>query len=393
MAPIVTAATTGSILKKSVAEDDFGSQQRRHVQQPEMCVDYLSYQFDEMDLAASWRVMTKQKKQVVDGIRLENASWRTWAKQRNNLKTISPQTLNWLKDSDVTWLYGPLHRVIGDEDPYLKPKKPTTADTLGLMLPIQTKQNQPPKLKSALKKLTQVDLLRRSATELSLYNTQRHSRTSSLSQVNQKLKAVSPAILATHRQPKLRFNTQVEQCIAVTVEEPIHAYYYEEEDMYTSSSDLETDEVISHIDHLPPQYTSSTIKKIAPARLKRSHSDQDTDDISSISSTSSSVQITQSSPMYQYSNDSETEKPVAQLCRSSSTGSIVAYKEKSEVAQPALVKTHQTATDIHKTSTIHNSGILNHIANWASSYIWPGQKKAQLPATLERSISSSISHS
>ncbi len=35
---------------------------------------------------------------------------RTWAKSRNNLKTISPETLNWLKDCDVTWLYGPLHR-------------------------------------------------------------------------------------------------------------------------------------------------------------------------------------------------------------------------------------------------------------------------------------------
>ncbi|KAI8378134.1 hypothetical protein EDC96DRAFT_435395 [Choanephora cucurbitarum] len=324
-----------------------------------MCVDYLSYKFDEMDLAASWRVMTKQKKQVVDGIRLENASWRTWAKQRNNLKTISPQTLNWLKDSDVTWLYGPLHRVIqnGDEDPYLKPKKSTTADTLGLMLPIQTKQNQPPKLKSALKKkMTQVDLLRRSATELSLYShtkTQLHHRTSSLSEVNQKLKAVSPAILATHRQPKLRFNTQVEQCIAVTVEEP------------------------TRDDHIPRQQTSSTIKKIAPARLKRSHSDQDADDISSVSSnsTSSSRVITQSSPICHYSSDSDTEE------------------EKSDVAQPALVKTHHTATDINKTTTMHQTGIFNHIATWASSYLWPGQKKAQLPTTLERSISSSIHHS
>lgn len=60
-----------------------------------MCVDYLSYRFDEMDLAASWRVMTKQKKQVVNGIRLENASWRTWAKHKYNLKTVSPETLNW----------------------------------------------------------------------------------------------------------------------------------------------------------------------------------------------------------------------------------------------------------------------------------------------------------
>lgn len=90
----VTAAQAGTTMKKQI-EDDFGSQQKRNVRQPEVCVDYLSYKFDEMDLAASWRVMTKQKKDVVDGIRLENASWRTWAKQRNNLKTISPQTLNW----------------------------------------------------------------------------------------------------------------------------------------------------------------------------------------------------------------------------------------------------------------------------------------------------------
>lgn len=39
---------------------------------------------------------------------LENASWRTWMKAKNNLKTISPEELNWLKDCDVSWLYGPL---------------------------------------------------------------------------------------------------------------------------------------------------------------------------------------------------------------------------------------------------------------------------------------------
>jgi hypothetical protein len=26
---------------------------------------------------------------------LENASWRTWMKAKNNLKTISPESLNW----------------------------------------------------------------------------------------------------------------------------------------------------------------------------------------------------------------------------------------------------------------------------------------------------------
>jgi hypothetical protein len=81
--------------KKHTADDDSESQKRTDVQSPEVCVDYLSYTFDEMDLAASWRMMTKQKKDIVNGIRLENASWRTWAKQRNHLKTISPETLNW----------------------------------------------------------------------------------------------------------------------------------------------------------------------------------------------------------------------------------------------------------------------------------------------------------
>ncbi|KAL6925917.1 hypothetical protein ACO0SA_000526 [Hanseniaspora valbyensis] len=45
---------------------------------------------------------------VVNAARLENASWRTWAKARNNLKTVSPEIVNWSKESDVTWLYGPI---------------------------------------------------------------------------------------------------------------------------------------------------------------------------------------------------------------------------------------------------------------------------------------------
>ncbi|KAF7798740.1 hypothetical protein EIP86_009965 [Pleurotus ostreatoroseus] len=122
--------------------------------QPEGQVDYLSHNWREEDVWRSWRSMTRQKNAIVNGMRLENASWRTWWKQRNKLKTISPETLNWcvsmpihrtfnfprgvaelrnyvklqlprnapgpmastlwhhwrlLKDSDVTWLYGPLH--------------------------------------------------------------------------------------------------------------------------------------------------------------------------------------------------------------------------------------------------------------------------------------------
>jgi hypothetical protein len=67
--------------------------------------------------------------ELPNSIRLENAVWRTWARAKNNLKTISPDMLNWfvfleftcylieiltsprLKDYDITWLYGPLHSV------------------------------------------------------------------------------------------------------------------------------------------------------------------------------------------------------------------------------------------------------------------------------------------
>lgn len=58
-------------------------------------VDYLSHEWREEDVWRSWRNMTRQKNEIANGARLENASWRTWWKQRNKLKTISPETLNW----------------------------------------------------------------------------------------------------------------------------------------------------------------------------------------------------------------------------------------------------------------------------------------------------------
>ncbi|KZP19381.1 hypothetical protein FIBSPDRAFT_689902, partial [Athelia psychrophila] len=91
-------------------------------------VDYLSHDWTEEDVWRSWRNMTRQKNEITNGMRLENASWRTWWKQRNNLKTVMPETLNWLKDSDVTWLYGPLHTAV-EWTPPPKPKPdPTSVD-------------------------------------------------------------------------------------------------------------------------------------------------------------------------------------------------------------------------------------------------------------------------
>ncbi|KAK3701332.1 protein phosphatase regulator [Vermiconidia calcicola] len=77
-------------------------------QEPSRHVDYLSHNWREEDIWASWRHIVSQRKVYGQKSRLENASWRTWAKSKYRLDTVSPERLNWMKESDVTWLYGPL---------------------------------------------------------------------------------------------------------------------------------------------------------------------------------------------------------------------------------------------------------------------------------------------
>lgn len=78
------------------------------VHEPTRHVDYLAHEWKEEDIWSSWRYIVARRKVINNSVRLENAAWRTWAKAKDNLKTISPESLNWLKDCDVTWLYGPL---------------------------------------------------------------------------------------------------------------------------------------------------------------------------------------------------------------------------------------------------------------------------------------------
>ncbi|KAI1385105.1 uncharacterized protein F4822DRAFT_433634 [Hypoxylon trugodes] len=81
---------------------------------PTQHVDYLSHDWREEDIWSSWRYIVSKKSEYSNGPRLENASWRTWMKAKYKLKTVTPETLNWLKDCDVTWLYGPLQTRHGE---------------------------------------------------------------------------------------------------------------------------------------------------------------------------------------------------------------------------------------------------------------------------------------
>lgn len=76
--------------------------------QPSRHVDYLSHNWREEDVWSSWRHIVGKRHTLENWERLENAAWRTWQKSRNNLPVVPPEKLNWMKEHDVTWLYGPL---------------------------------------------------------------------------------------------------------------------------------------------------------------------------------------------------------------------------------------------------------------------------------------------
>lgn len=100
-----TASTSANGKSRShKAQDD------HHIEhEPTRHVDYLSHDWEQHeDIWSSWKWITNRRGKVTNWERLENASWRTWTKTKYNLKTISPESLNWMKDCDVTWLYGPL---------------------------------------------------------------------------------------------------------------------------------------------------------------------------------------------------------------------------------------------------------------------------------------------
>jgi hypothetical protein len=101
------------------AEDDTAATTR-----PTRQVDYLSHDWREEDIWSSWKYIVSRRGEYANSERLENASWRTWMKAKNDLKTISPESLNWLKDCDVTWLYGPLQPGCSLTTPPSKPESP-----------------------------------------------------------------------------------------------------------------------------------------------------------------------------------------------------------------------------------------------------------------------------
>lgn len=63
--------------------------------EPREHVDYLSHDWTEDDLSASWRSIVTKQAIHSNNRRLENASWRAWMKAKYGLKTLAPEILDW----------------------------------------------------------------------------------------------------------------------------------------------------------------------------------------------------------------------------------------------------------------------------------------------------------
>jgi len=240
---------------------------------PKICVDYLSHEWtQEDDIWTSWKVMSKQKKELSNGVRLENASWRTWAKQKYNLKTVNPQKLNWLKDSDVTWLYGPLHTSNIETSPKLQ----NTEDKLNLLSATTS-------TKSCLKKKSISEILRpkvrygpllSSNSDSQLYKKEEEKDRENDLDVSDCETASTCSSISGPTTPttgptklpvgklnrKIQFNDRVEQCIAVDSDQDVDEL---------NDSDSSDDGIL--MKNSPPKKQKkdlSTICKLAPTKLK-----------------------------------------------------------------------------------------------------------------------------
>jgi hypothetical protein len=181
---------------------------------PTIHVDYLSHDWLEEDIWASWRHLTARRNVYTNGPRLENASWRSWGKKKAALRTIPPENIEWTKDLDVTWLYGPL-QTGGNQSTEATPLPSRMSDSgidLGLTKPILKT--------SSLAEL----LLQNSLPDLSISrqsspsNDTAPSRSPSMKSLQKAstVPQVATCQAFSTREKNVRFHEEVAQCISIT---------------------------------------------------------------------------------------------------------------------------------------------------------------------------------
>ncbi|EGP92145.1 unnamed protein product [Zymoseptoria tritici ST99CH_3D7] len=224
-----TTRSDSPLLTPTVADDTAIKEQ------PSQQVDFLSHDWREEDIWSSWRHIVSQRKSVYgEKSRLENASWRTWAKTKFDLETVSPERLNWLKESDVTWLYGPLKlapsypisvgRVCDHESPLSKNnsfvhKKPILKKRSVSEVMLQKSISSSSLVKQAAASVqAQGRRVRGTGTSLDAVDSKLQSETPSRDQLDYFTSRTSSSggtPCESQEKRHIRFDDRVEQCIAV----------------------------------------------------------------------------------------------------------------------------------------------------------------------------------
>ncbi|OAX83433.1 hypothetical protein ACJ72_02212 [Emergomyces africanus] len=231
---IIDQSRSDSTIPPRTAGDDASIEN-----EPTRHVDYLSHDWKEEDIWSSWRYIVSRRGEYNNGTRLENAVWRTWAKAKHRLGTVTPESLNWLKDCDVTWLYGPL-QTAAKLSPSTSSPPPTCLSTSSSFLnkkPILKKRTASQTIlqrfistrtllshAGAILQAREADSFRnrpglgRSSSDYVVPNTYYENSSSS------RATTVSPGTESPSDRRHISFNDEVSQCIAVEGKD----YYYDD---------------------------------------------------------------------------------------------------------------------------------------------------------------------
>ncbi|KAL7953233.1 hypothetical protein V8C34DRAFT_66509 [Trichoderma compactum] len=204
---------------------------------PSRQAGFLSHDWKEEDIWSSWRYIVTRRANFPNNVRLENASWRAWIKVKNNLRTVSAENINWLKDNDVTWLYGPLQ--LGIKPIHGAERSSISSKTDSRINPNKTTILKKRSISEVISQrlLFTASLLKQAAATVQAQETQnilrpsnnRHgaiddfsypfpSRRISGESSNLAFPTESSGIASpTAERRQIRFDEQVEQCIAVDV--------------------------------------------------------------------------------------------------------------------------------------------------------------------------------
>jgi len=208
-------------------------------EEPSRQVDFLSHEWREEDIWSSWRHIVSQRKTIYgERSRLENASWRTWAKTKFDLRTVSPERLNWLKESDVTWLYGPLKQAssypitqepvpdsqISRNSSFIN-KKPILKKRSMSEVMLQKSLSTSSLVKQAADRVqAQGRHHRRSGTASDIVDSKLQSETPSRDQLDYFTSHSTSGAGSTPSESQekrhIRFDERVEQCIAIDCKDP-----------------------------------------------------------------------------------------------------------------------------------------------------------------------------